>query len=483
MMDRRAVAGVLEQIASFLELKGDNPFRVRAFRTAARAVSALTADVESALEDGSLAGAKGIGPATLEIIAELVETGRSTLLAELREQVPPGLVEMLAISGLGVAKIRQIHDMLGVDSLPELETAARDGRLAKLPRFGPRTAENVLKGITFLRQTRGRRLAHHATEEAKALRQSLERLDGVSHAIVAGEVRRRCEVVQEIVVVLIADAAPAAIFQRLASLPGVQEFAGQDERRVTLRFAGGSAAQIVVTTPVNAGAVLVHATGSDAHLEELGKHAASRGSALTGAALWQGSTFVPTPDEETFYRALGLATIAPELREGMGEVAAAAGDGLPELIRREDLRGLLHCHTVFSDGSNTVMEVGEACRALGYEYVGLTDHSGSAAYAGGLTDDDLLRQRDEVDEANARLEGIRILQGIEADILADGSLDYRDETLARLDFVIGSIHSRFDMSEREMTERVCKALSDNNMDIFGHPTGRLLLRRPGYRID
>lgn len=483
MMDRKAVAGVLEQIASFLELKGENPFRVRAFRTAARAVTALTGDVESALEDGSLAGARGVGPATLEIITELVENGRSTLLAELREQVPPGLVEMLAISGLGVARIRLIHDMLGVDSLPELETAARDGRLARLPRFGPRTAENVIKGINFLRQTRGRRLAHHATEEARALGQSLGRLDGVSRAIVAGEVRRCCEVVREIVVVLIADAAPAEIFQRLASLPGVQEFAGQDERQVTLRFASGSAAQIVVTTPVNAGAVLVHATGSDSHLDELTRHAAARGFALTGAALWRGSTFIPTPDEETFYRALGLGAIPPELREGMGEVAAARENGLPDLVRREDLKGLLHCHTVFSDGSNTVLEIGEACRSLGYEYVGITDHSGSAAYAGGLTDDDLRRQKEEVEEANLRLEGIRLLQGVEADILADGSLDYSVETLSRLDFVIGSVHTRFSMDEPAMTRRMLAAMDNPCLDIIGHPTGRLLLARNPYPLD
>lgn len=483
VMDRKAIAGVLEQIASFLELKGENPFRVRAFHTSARVVNALPVDVTEALADGSLAAAKGVGPATLEIITELVRTGRSTLLAELREQVPPGLVEMLSISGLGVNKIRQIHEMLGVDSLPELESAARDGRLARLPRFGPRTAENVLKGIAFLRQTRGQRLAHHAAEEAQALRESLEQLPGVLRVEVAGEVRRRCEVVQEIVLVLVADAGPADIFRRLADLPGVQEFAGQDERRVTLRFAGGSAAQIVVTTAVNAGTVLVHATGNDAHLAALAAHAERRGFALGAAALWKGSTFVATPDEDTFYRALALQPVPPELREGQGEVEAAAAGTLPPLIERSDLHGFLHCHTNYSDGSNTVLEIGQACRAAGYTYVGITDHSGSAAYAGGLSSDDLRRQRAEVDAANATLDGLRVLQGVEADILADGALDYDDATLARLDFVIGSIHSRFSMNREEMTARILGAMDNPHLAILGHPTGRLLLARNPYPLD
>ncbi|HEX6107015.1 MAG TPA: helix-hairpin-helix domain-containing protein, partial [Gemmatimonadales bacterium] len=322
-MDKKAVAQVLEQIASFLELKGENPFRIRAFRTAARAVGAFPGDLHEGLEDGSLAASKGVGPGTLQIVSELVATGKASMLEELREQIPPGLVEMLAIGGLGVAKIRQIHDVLGIDSLPELEAAARDGRLAKLPRFGQKTSENILKGIAFLRQATAYRLLHHAAEEAEGLRAALERLPGVSRAIVAGETRRCREVVRDLVLVLVAEVAPAEVFRRLSQFPGVHEFAGQDERRLTLRFAGGASAQIVVTAPVNAGTVLVQATGSEAHLNELAARASARGFSLTGAALWRGSEFVATPDEQQFYAALGLAVIPPELREGNGEVEAA----------------------------------------------------------------------------------------------------------------------------------------------------------------
>lgn len=482
-MDKKAVADVLEQIAAFLELRGENPFRIRAFRTAARAIGTYPGDLRQGLEDGSLAAAKGVGPATLQIATELMNTGRAGILEELREQIPPGLVEMLSISGLGVAKIRQIHEVLGVESLPELETAALDGRLAKLPRFGRKTSENILKSIAFLRQANAFRLSHHAAEEAEGLRSALARLPGVTTAIVAGDVRRRAEVVRDLVLVLVAEVPPAELFRRLSQFPGVHEFAGQDERRLTLRFAGGASAQIVVTTPVNVGAVLVQATGSERHLADLAGHASARGFSLTGAALWRGSEFVPTPDEEHLYGALGLPFIAPELREGADEVATAARGELPRLLEPADLRGFLHCHTRYSDGSNTVEELALACRAAGYQYVGITDHSQAAAYAGGLKPDDLLRQADEIDELNGRLEGIRVLKGVEADILADGRVDFEEQVLARLDFVIASIHSRFNMTPPEMTARMLTAMDNPYLTIIGHPTGRLLLSRDPYALD
>ena len=483
MTDQKTIAQVLEQIAAFLELQGENPFRVRAFRSAAKAVAALSGSVADALTDGSLAAAKGVGPATLAIVQEVAASGRSSLLEELRGQVPAGLVEMLQISGLGVAKIRQIHETLGIDSLPELEAAARDGRLARLPRFGQKTAENILKGIAFLRAASGYRLAHHAADEATGLRDALAALPGVTTAIITGDVRRRLEVVRGLSVVLVADVAPEEIYRRIGALPGVQEFSGQDERRVTLRVSGGAEAQVVVTTPRNVGGVLVQATGSEEHLAQLAAHARERGFTLDGAALWHGSTFVPTADESAFYAALGLAEIPPELREGRGEIAAAAAGTLPALLEPADLRGFLHCHTRASDGTNTVAELAEACRAQGYAWMGITDHSKAAAYAGGLSVADLQRQADEIDAFNATGPGIRVLKGIEADILADGVLDYEDPVLARLDFVIGSVHSRFSQSRAEMTARVLAAMDNPHLAILGHPTGRLLLSRDPYQID
>jgi DNA polymerase (family 10) len=482
-LEKRVVADALEQIASFMELKGENLFRVRTFKAVARVVGGLPETLQKALDDGSLAATKGVGPATLEVINELASTGRCTLLEELRGQVPPGLVEMLSVSGLGVAKIRQIHDTLGIDSLPELEVAASDGRLAALPRFGQKTADNIRKSIAFLRQASAFRLVHHAAEEARTLAEALSRVPGVVSATAAGEVRRRCEVVREIVVVLTANVPAADIFARLGQVPSVHEFAGQDERHVTLRFVGGTSAQIVVTPPLNAGAVLVQATGSDAHVRQLEERATALGCSLRGAALWRGSEFVPTPDEAALYQALDLPWIPPELREGEGEIAAAAEHALPKLIEEADLLGFLHCHTNYSDGSNSVAELAKGVEAAGYDWIGITDHSQSAAYAGGLSPDRLARQAAEIAEVGAGMTGFRILHGVEADILVDGRLDYEDEVLAKLDFVIGSIHSRFNLSGPEMTARVLAALDSPYLTILGHPTGRLLLSRDAYAID
>jgi DNA polymerase (family 10) len=238
-----------------------------------------------------------------------------------------------------------------------------------------------------------------------------------------------------------------------------------------------------VTTSVNVGAVLVQATGSEGHLAELAAHASSRGYSLTGAALWHDSEFVATTDEESLYRAVGLPLIPPELREGRGEVAAAARGELPRLLERADLKGFLHCHTTYSDGSTTIEQLAVACREAGYQYVGITDHSQAAAYAGGLQSEDLLRQADEIDDVNSRVQGIRVLKGVEADILADGRVDFEEYALARLDFVIASIHSRFNMGPAEMTARMLTAMDNPYLTIIGHPTGRLLLSRDPYGLD
>lgn len=480
-VDRSTVAKVLDQIAAHLELRGDNPFRVRAFRAGARTLASLAGDPEDWVAGTALEEARGIGPAIQTVVRELVAGGRSSLLDELREHTPPGLVEMLGISGLGVAKVRQIHERLGVDSLPGLEAAARDGRLAGLPGFGPKTAENVLRGIARLRQATTFRLAHHAAEEAELMRAALERVPGVARALVAGEVRRALELVRDVVIVLVAD-APADVFRALADVPGVDEFGGLDERRATLRFAGGERASVFVTPPANLGPVLIHATGSPAHVTRLAEQAQRSGHALRGAALWHGSEFVPAPDEESVYRALGLEWIPPELREGTDEVTQAAR-GLPALVDRGDLRGLLHCHTNYSDGTLSVRDLAAACREAGYEYVGVTDHSGTAAYVGGLTNAEIRSQWAEIEATNAAQDGIRVLKGIEADILPDGRLGYSDAILAGFDFVIASIHNRFQMDREQMTDRILAVMDNPFVTILGHLTGRLLLTREPFALD
>lgn len=480
-VDRTAVARVLDQIASHLELQGENPFKIRAFRMGARTIGALSGEPAEWLVKGTLEETHGIGAGIQGVVRELVASGRSTVLDELREHVPPGLIEMLRISGLGVAKVRQIHERLQLESIPELEGAARDGRLAALPGFGAKTAENVLRGIARLRQTTTFRLLHHAIEEAELLKATLARVAGVQAVEVAGEVRRRLELVKDLVVVLVAESS-REVLRAIAELPGVDEFGGQDDRRATIRFAGGESAQVIVTPPANLGAVLIHATGSDGHLAHLVAWAASRGFTLSGAALWRGSEFVPTPDEAAVYRAVGTVWIPPELREGMGEIEVAA-TGLPPLVERADLRGLIHCHTSYSDGSFTVPDLARVCGQLGYSYVGITDHSGTAAYVGGLSEADIRAQWAEIDAANEARVGARVLKGIEADILADGRLGYGDDLLGGFDFVIASIHNRLAMNREAMTERVLSAMDHPAVTILGHLTGRLLLSREPYPLD
>jgi DNA polymerase (family X) len=475
-MDKQAARQTLEQIAAFLELRGETPFRVRAYQNAARALAGFSGDVAGGVESGALAEVKGVDPGTLEVVRELVTTGRSSVLDELREQIPPGLVEMLRIPGLGVAKVRQIHRALGIESLAELDVAAQDGRLAKLPRFGVKTAANVRKGIVFLRETSEFRLFHYALAEAHGVQQALAALEGVQAVELAGSVRRCREVIRDLDLVVIAesDAARTSLVKRLGQVPGVTEFAGT-EGTVTLRFTSGTVVDVFLATPDTCGLAWVRATGSEAHLAELDSRARA-----CGVALGRGAAF---PDEASVYRALGLAWIPPELREGAGECDAAASGRLPTLVEQSDLRGLLHCHTNYSDGASTVAEWAHVCRAAGYEWIGITDHSVSSPYAGGLAPTAIASQREEIDAVNQSTSGFRVLHGVEADILADGTLDYDSDTLDRFDFVIGSIHSRFGMNETEMTRRVLSAMDDPHLTILGHPTGRLLLAREPYAID
>jgi DNA polymerase (family 10) len=468
-MDRQAVRQVFEQIAASLAIKGDNPFRIRAFENAARAVSEYPGDLDEAIKSGTLTDVEGIGKGTLEIVRELAASGRSGFLDELREQVPPGLVEMLQIPGLGVTKVRQIHEALHLDSLAELEEAATDGRLASLPRFGAKTADRIRRGIASLRQGSEFLLYHHALADAEGLRRALAAEAGVERVEMAGSVRRRSELVRDLdLVVQHSSGARDPLVRRLGEIPGVTEFAGK-EGGVTLRFSSGLVADVFLSTADDFGLTWVSATGSAEHVRQLEARGLQR--------------HLPAPTEADVYRALGLPWIAPELREGMGEIEAAAQGRLPTLVEQQDLKGFLHCHSNYSDGSTTIAEWAQACRGAGYEWVGITDHSGSASYAGGLKAGDVPRQHAEIDAVNAATPGFRVLKGVEADILADGTLDYGPDVLDRFDFVIGSVHSRFVMTAEEMTARVLRAMEDPRLTILGHPTGRLLMAREPFAID
>jgi len=473
-MDKPAVRQALDEIARFLELKGANPFRVRAYENAARAVMAFPGDLREGLRSGELARVRGLGKATLEVVSEMLDSGRASALDELREEIPPGLVEMMRIPGLGVTKIRKIHDALGIDSLAELDAAATDGRLAALPRFGARTAENIRKGIASLGRSLEFRLLHHAAAEAASIRESLAALEGVTRVEIAGSLRRRRELIRDLdfVVVHRDPEARDAITRRLRSTPGVMESSGAGGA-VTLRFTSGTVVDVFLTPAAELGLTWLRATGSVVHLAQLEARARDRGVSLAHGAY---------AEERDVYQALGLAWIPPELREGSGEVDAAANGTLPQLLEESDLRGFLHCHSNYSDGTTTIKEWAEACGRAGYAWMGLSDH-GPAAFAGGLKAEDVPRQHEEIDAVNRASSSFVVFKGVEADILADGRLDYGAPTLDRFDFVIGSVHTRFGMTEAEMTTRVLTAMDDPHLTILGHPTGRLLLSRDPFQID
>ncbi len=482
-MDKHAAARLLDTIASYQELKGENPFKVRAFSNAARAVDAFAGDFEQALASGELAAAKGIGPATLEVVREYATSGRSALLEALRREVPDGLVEMRRISGLGVTKIRILHEQLHISTIAELELAARNGRLAALPKFGEKTAEKILRGIEFLRRTSAFRLSHRALAAAAQLRDAVAALSGVERVEIAGSVRRRMEVSRDVDLAVCLGGTAADLAPRLAALPGVRDVAAGAAASLTLRLDDDTTADAYCAPAERFGHCLLWATGSAAHLEQLAAHARTRGFELDADGLRRGGASVPCADEPALYAALGLAWIPPELREGGEEIARAAAGTLPRLVERRDVAGVLHCHSVYSDGTNTIAELAAACRGAGYRYLGLSDHSIAAAYAGGLNEDKVAQQHAEIDALNAGWSDFRVLKGIEADILADGALDYDSTVLDRFEFVIGSVHSRMEQDRATMTSRLLRAMDDPHLTILGHPTGRLLLGREPYPLD
>ncbi|HKS05512.1 MAG TPA: PHP domain-containing protein [Gemmatimonadaceae bacterium] len=461
----KSTSAALEEIAVLLELRGDDE-RARTYRAAAHATEPAT------------------DPAIAEVVTELELTGGALLLDELREETPEGVFEMLRLPGLGPARIRRITEGLGIETLPELEAAARDGRLGALPRFGARTAERVLRAIVAYRAAGAPLLLPHAQAEAAKLADAVGARPGVRRVEIAGEVRRHLELVRELVVVAACDGDPVAAAAALAHAPEVDEAIGVGTSRLTLRFDDGVRARIHCVRPDEFGVALVRATGSDAHVRALEARAASRGMTLNDVRLVDAhDRAIPTPDEADVYRALALALVAPELREAGDEVAAAEHGTLPGLVNMGDLRGVLHCHSSYSDGGSSIAALADAARARGWSYIGVTDHSQSALNAGGLTAERVARQHDEIDAVNARNTDVRVLKGVEADILPCGRVDYPVEVLDRFDFVIASVHTRMGMNEAQMTERVLKALDDPHVTILGHPTGRLLLTREPFPID
>ena len=493
-MDKNQVANLLDEIASLLELKeGSNPFEVRAYQNAARAVNGLDGDIEQLTREGKLKGVPGLGSTSIKRIEEAVETGHIALYDELVETTPPIKLEMMRIPGVGPKKINAIYNQLHVNSIPDLVQACEENKVAALPGFGKKTQDKIVQGIAFLAQHAGRFLYPVAEEEASHMYTVLKELPEIVRLQVAGSLRRRRETIGDIdMVVSVADSASEDVRRKImdvfTSQPSVQAITGKGETKSSVVLSSGINMDLRVVNDSQFPYTLHHFTGSKEHHIPLRRRALSMNMTINDYGLFKGKEphleLVPCKDETDIYAALGMAYIEPELREDMGEIEAAVNGTLPALVQESDLQGVLHVHSTWSDGQNTIREMAEACIVRGLTYLGLTDHSKTAAYAGGLNEEDLRRQHEEIDLLNKEYAGrLHILKGIECDILRDGALDFADDVLATLDFVVASIHSLFNLSLEEQTQRMLRAISNRYVDIIGHPTGRILLGREGYALD
>lgn len=496
-MTKAEIAAVLTDIATLLELKGENPFKVRAYVSGARVIESLSdEEIAQRVAAQTLDEVKGIGEALAQKIGELHSTGRLEFYVKLKASLPPGLVELLEIPGVGPKKIKALHDQLGVDSIAKLEAACKEGKVADLAGFGAKTQTKILEGIAN-RQAYGRRhLWLHAWATAEPILAGLRGLPQVEQAEHAGSLRRRMETVGDLDF-LVATRDPQPVADWFVRWPGVKEITAHGETKASVRLESGIQADLRLVPPEQFVFALHHFTGSKDHNVQMRHRALQRGLSMSEWGLvpaeGEGTAKQKAEDrgrkteiktEEQLFRALGLNFIPPELREGLGEIETAEKSALPKLVEEADIRGVFHNHTTESDGHNTLEEMVRAAEQLGWEYLGIADHSKSSVQARGLNETKLLAQVEKIRALNASKKfKTHVFAGNECDILPDGRLDFADEILAQLDYVVVSVHSVFKQSREDMTKRIVRAIEHPHVTMLGHLTGRLLLERPGYDVD
>ncbi len=479
----KQVAEQFNRLADLLEIQGANTFRVRAYRNAAQTVESLPRDAQEMLEDGEdLSELPGIGDDLAGKIKEIVNNGELTLLKETEEETTAELGEMMKLPGVGPKRVKAIHDALGVESMDQLRAAAENHEIRELEGFGKKTEDMILREIDRRKDHTERTKLSAVDPIARSLENHLSGIDGVKKVVVAGSYRRRKETVGDLDI-LITCRNDSPVMDRFVGYDEVEEVVEHGKTRSMVILQSGLQVDLRVVPEVCYGAALYYFTGSKAHNIAVRRIAQGKKLKINEYGVFRGDDRIAGATEEEVFEEVGLPFIPPELRENRGEVEAAKADKLPKLVRLEDLRGNLHAHTKDSDGKYTLREMAEAAKKSGLEYLAITDHSKAVAAVKGLDEKRLRQQMERIDALNDELGGIRILKGIEVDILEDGSLDLDDDVLGELDLVVGSIHSKFDLSKKKQTERVIRAMDHPSFHILGHPTGRLINEREAYEID
>ncbi|HEX4959380.1 MAG TPA: DNA polymerase/3'-5' exonuclease PolX [Thermoanaerobaculia bacterium] len=487
-MENPEIARILEEVADVLEIRNENPFRIRAYRNAVRTVEGLTTPLRKWVAEGRpLTDLQGIGKEMANHITEMVETGTLGFRDELLAEIPRSLIELMRLPNLGPKKAKKVYDELKIGSVDELEAAAKEGRIAAIPGFGAKSQEKILAGIADYRLHGSRFLLPAAERFVEPLLGYLRETPELERLEVAGSYRRRKETIGDVDLLAIAS-QPVPVMERFRSYPQVDKVLNAGDTKSTVVLGSGLQVDLRVVPADCYGAALVYFTGSKEHNVKLRRRAVEKGLRISEYGVFREEPggegeWIAGREEADVYATVGLPWVAPEMREDHGEIEAAAAGRLPHLITVGDLRGDLHMHSTWSDGRNSIEEMVEACIARGYEYMVISDHSKALAMTGGLDAYRLRLQWAEIEQVRARHPEIRILRSMEVDILGDGSLDLEDEMLAGLDLVLVSLHSRFDLPSSQQTERVLKALEHPEVNVFCHPTARLINRRKPVEMD
>lgn len=483
-MKNLELSRIFEQIAKILKIKGENPFKIRAYEKITSVLENLPIDIETIYHQGGLSNIPGVGTGITKKIEEFLTTGKLEYYEKMKETIPSGVIELLDISEVGPKTARLLYEELGVDNIGKLEKAVKGHRIKGLPGMGEKSEDNILRGIELFKRRKERVLLGTALPLAEEIVGSLRQLKETSKISFAGSLRRKKETIGDIDI-LVTSQKPEKIMKTFTSLPQVREILAEGPTKSSVITKDDIHVDVRVVEPISFGAALQYFTGSKAHNIKLRELAVKRSLKINEYGVFDVKTDrrVAGEREEEIYQILNLPFIPPELREDRGEIEAAQENKLPELIKFSQIRGDLHLHTKWSDGANTIKQMAEAAKKRGYKYIAITEHSQSLKFAGGLTEERLKEQIEEIQKLNQEFDGFTILTGIEVDIKSDGSLDYPDEILSRLDVVIAAIHSGFKQESKIITERLVGAMQNRFVSIIAHPTGRLIGYRESYQVD